>query len=246
MAKSSFTPASEADISDSKPVSAAIVKPVTKATAIVPAEPADSFFRNGNMEGEFDRSDLQIPGLNLVQAVGPLSEHFTPGQMIYNKEEVLDTPVEVTILRMKKFYQEKLPYGSEVLPRRFNTQEEARSAGLVPAYEKTSDEDPVFEPVLDTQILIGGDPEKHPTWPLEFNGKRYALARFFLRSVAYSQTGKMFISATQFGLREGLHTGYWHITPKREKVGANMVWLPKSKLAGKHTPEFITWVSDKL
>ena len=127
--KSSFTPTQEAPVFEKSadtvpaPGSAAIAA-AAASSAPVPA----SFFQNeGGLEGEFDRSDLQIPGLNLVQSVGPLSELFQPGQMVYNKEEVLGLPAEVTLLRLRKFFQEKLPYGSEVLPRRFNTQAEAET-----------------------------------------------------------------------------------------------------------------------
>lgn len=251
--KSTFTPPADEVVPEPTEVAATPVPAASPEPSLAPAAApaktevvANDFFKNENVEGEYDEHDLVIPGLNLVQGVGPLSEHFTPGQMVYNKEEVLEVPVELTLLRMKKYLLEKLPYGSDVKPRRFNTQQEARNAGLVPPWEKQSDSDPVFEQILETQVLLGGDPAKHPNWMFEFNGKVYTLARYILKSIAFSETGKMFISAAQFGLRSGLHTGYWHITPKREKRGANFIWLPKAKLAGKHSPEFVAWVADKM
>lgn len=226
----------------------ALAVPVAESKSLVTAEDRGLSFSNEGLDGEFTRDDIQIPGLNLVQSVGPLSEHFTPGQMVYNKEEVIgdkDNPVQITLLRMSKFYVEKLPYGSEVMPRKFKTEAEARAAGLVPLWEK-QEGCGNFEPVLSCQVLIKGDPAKNTTWPIEFQGVPYAMARFTLRSVAYSATGKTLISASQFALREGLHTGYWNITPKREKVGANMVWIPRVRMAGKHTPEFIAFAKSCL
>lgn len=207
-----------------------------------------SFFRNENMSGEYDKNDLIIPGLNLVHAVGDLSAVFSPGQLVYNKEDVVPTPVTVTVLRTKKYLQEKLPYGSEILPRRFTTQAEARAAGLVPQWEKKNagnEELGVFEPVLETQLLIEGDPAKHSAWPLEFKGKPYAIARYIFKSYAYD-TAKVIISAAALGLSRGLHTGYWQMTTVREKKGINWVWLPKMRLTGKHDEETLAWLSDKL
>lgn len=256
--KSTF-PVAEAPVEQTAPKSAIVPAPGSVAITAAPSAPV-SFFNNEGMEGEFDRSDLQIPGLNLVQGVGPLSETFTPGQMVYNKEEIVcepctaanektHLPAEVTVLKIRKSFQEKLPYGSEVLPRRFNTQAEARAAGLVPPWEKknyAAGEVGVFEPILECEVLLGGKSDEHPTWPFEFGGKRYAKARWIIKSTAYSTVGKIIISAAGLGLRDGLHTGYWHITPKREKVGDNMVWIPRSKLAGKHAPEFLAWVKELL
>lgn len=236
-----------------------------QSTAVVPAAKAGTevvagdFFSNEGLEGEFNKGDLKIPGLNLVQGVGPLSEFFTPGQVIYNGEEVIYTPpgpnqpvpapVKITVVKARKFLQEKLPYGSEVMPRRFNTEQEARGAGLYPLWEKNDapKDAGFFQPVLDCQVLIEGDPEKNSSWPLEFEGKVYAMARWYIQSVAYNVAAKTILTATQLGgLRNHLFEGYWLLAPKREKVGQNLVWLPRIRWGNKHTPEFIEWVKSQL
>ena len=72
------------------------------------------------LEGEFLPEDFVLPRLNLVQSVGPLSETFQPGAFVYNKEVTLTDgtqPVSLTVLRIRKQYQEYVPYGGEEMPR---------------------------------------------------------------------------------------------------------------------------------
>lgn len=231
--------------------------PAAPNLAVAAAQPenavvTDKFFSNEQMEGEYDQSDFVIPSLNLTQSVGPLSEHFTPGQVVYNREEVVcegwteanrhqHVPLEFTVIRTKKFFLEKLAYGGEVMPRRFDTQDEALAAGLLPPGKKVQGMGN-FGPVLSCQVLVKGVKGKHDGWPLEFGGTPYAMARYSLSSTGYYAAAKLIITSSEYGLRAGLHTGFWHLAPRREKVGANMVWVPRIKLAGRHTPEFIAWI----
>lgn len=245
--KTSLKDTIEKEYTNTPTVEQAIVQAnPTEQVALV--TPADRFFSNEDMVGDFSAKDVVWPRLNLVQAVGPLSQVFTPGQVILNKDQVIggpDKPVTVTLLRMKKIFEEKLPYGSEIMPRVFETENAAREAGLAPLYDKQAGDMPRYSPVLDCEILVEnkGDDEQG-NFSMEFGGKRYARALFTLRSTAYNATGKQFISAAMFGLRAGLHTAYWEITPKREKVGKNMVWLPRARLVNRHTPEFCAWAAE--
>lgn len=229
----------------------AATTPEVASTALATAEPADAlavndrFFNNEDLVGNFSSDDIILPRLNLVQGVGPLSEHYSPGQLVLNKSQIVGSgtqPLEFTVLRLKKFFEEKLPYGGEIMPRVFDTEEQARSAGLA------SMRNPVeglgnYQPVVDCEILVAS-PSAEDTegnFQLEFDGKLYARAVYTARSVAYSVAGKAFISAAVFNAKAGLHSLRWLLTPTREKVGKNMVWLPRVKVAGRHTSAFAEW-----
>lgn len=221
----------------------------TAATAPVPARPlppehdeetsTQLAIPGKPVEGEFLSEDFVIPKLHLVQAVGPLSERFTPGQFVYNKEQVISdgaTPVNLTVLRIKKQYQENLPYGGDQLPRMFDTLEEVKTAGGW--IDWRNNERPPFSPILHALALIRSPFEESPLFPYEFAGAAYGLALWTLRGVGFTRAGKTIITASQFALKDGLHTGSWALTSKREKIGMNFVHVPNLRHDTKHTAEF--------
>ena len=221
--------------------------PATQTPADV-AVPPNDFFKNGEMEGEFDASDIQIPRFNLSHPVGDLSEKFQPGHLIYNREVDLGMgPVEFTLLKLRKFFIESLPFGSEVKPRIFQTQAEVLKAGLFLIHEKQQrGEDAEYaKPALDVTMLVKGRPEDL-AFPFEIQGTPYAICTWTLQSIAFSTTGKKLITASQLGLRNGLTAATWLIQPKREKFGPNFVWVPYVSAGKKNTPEFQAEVKELL
>lgn len=215
------------------------------AAALVPAEhdeeaTAQLAIPGKPVEGEFLSEDFVIPKLHLVQAVGPLSEKFTPGQFVYNKEEILSdgaAPVSLTVLRIKKQYQENLAYGGDQLPRMFDTLEEVKAAGGW--IDWRNNERPPFSPILNALVLIRSPFDgETPLFPYEHAGAAYGLALWTLRGVGFTRAGKTIITASQFALKDGLHTGSWALTSKREKIGMNFVHVPVLRHDTKHAEEF--------
>ena len=191
------------------------------------------------VEGEFLSEDFVIPKLHLVQAVGPLSEKFTPGQFVYNKELVISdgaSPVNITVLRIKKQYQENLAYGGDELPRIFETLDEVRRAGGW--IDWRDNQRPPFSPILHALVVIRSPFEENPLFPYEFEGTAYGLALWTLRGVSFTRAGKTIITASQFALKDGLHTGSWALTSKREKVGMNFIHVPNLRHDARHNAEF--------
>lgn len=226
--------ASSADTQTAAPVPAQTLPPEhdeeTTTQLAIPGKP---------VEGEFLSEDFVIPKLHLVQAVGPLSERFTPGQFVYNKEEVISdgtTPVSLTVLRIKKQYQENLPYGGDQLPRMFDTLEDVKHAGGW--IDWRNNERPPFSPILNALVLIRSPFEESPLFPYEFAGAAYGLALWTLRGVSFTRAGKTIITASQFALKDGLHTGSWALTSKREKIGMNFIHVPNLRHDTKHAAEF--------
>lgn len=218
--------------------------------ALVPAQTAavgDSFFSNADIEGDFDRSDFKIPKLNLVQSVGPLTEHFQPGVFVYNKEtELGNRPIDITLLKLRKYFIEDVPYGSGLIPDIVAHEKEFRTKGGFLTRERKAmgeraKDQKFYKPTLDATILIKGRPDVDVAFPFEFEGTPYALAVWTLQSVAYGETGTKFITAAAYTLRTGLAQGAWSVTPTRKKVGSNWIWLPIARQTGKNSTEFVAW-----
>lgn len=261
--KSSFANADQ----EAEVVSPETTPVAAPSTALVPASPTalaqnDSFFSNEGLEGEFDQSDIKIPRFSVVQAVGPLSGElgFIPGQIVYNKETIVGTVVKaptggvlgteklkITLLRLKKYFMEDLPYGSEERPAMFKSSDDARAAGFLPVQDKKKcgPEHKYFKPLIDADILVEGD-ASNVTFPFNYNGTPFAIARWTLQSTAYTVVGKQFATDAGLSLRAGLQTKFYTVSCKKEKVGANWVFVPRVQLTGLNDAAFQQWIKDTV
>ena len=177
-------------------------------------------------------SDIIMPRLNLVQSVGPLSEHFAPGEWVLNGELSLSdgkTPLTVHIASVRKMFIEKIPYGGDQLPREFATEQEVRDAGGWTTWR--DGKAPPFLPELKMVVLIENpDGEAHPLFPFAAGDKSYAAAAWTVRGAAYPRAGRTILTAATLSLRNGVELGQWELKSVREKLGAHFVWLPKVTL----------------
>jgi len=227
------------------------VVPQHKSVAVASPEKVDHDdaaalgFPHKPVEGEITGEDIVIPRFHQVQSVGPLSEKFAPGSLVYNKEVVISdgtTPVHLTVLRIRKRYIEHVEYGGDSIARVFDTLEEVKAAGGW--IDWRDNERPPFSPMLQTLILIRSPFEDHPLFPYQFGDHAYGLALWTLRSTAFTRAGKSIITASQFALRDGLHKGGWQLTSKREKIGMNFVYVPVLRHDAKHPEEFSRFALD--
>lgn len=210
---------------------------------------ASYFNSNNRMSGDFDARDIQIPQLKLVHGVGPLSEHFQPGKLVFNKtHDVGGGPLSITLLGMVKYFLEDVEYGTEVIARRFDTLDAVRAAGLKPIMEKPRGEAKgvasYAKPVLDAHVLIeipAGNAAEAEAFH-SFNGKNYVEASLSLASINYSRVGKLFITASTLALRKGLHLRPWALSTKREKFGPNFVWTLAAVMQAPHSAEQVAWI----
>lgn len=222
-----------------------VVTPQNESAAVASPEKVDHDdagalgFPHKPVEGEITGEDIVIPRFHQVQSVGPLSEKFAPGSLVYNKEVVVsdgNTPVSLTVLRIRKRYIENVEYGGDAIARVFDTLEEVKAAGGW--IDWRDNERPPFSPMLQTLILIRSPFEDHPLFPYQLGDHSYGLALWTLRSTAFTRAGKAIITASQFALRDGLHKGGWQLTSKREKIGMNFVYVPVLRHDAKHPDEF--------
>ncbi|VGO19145.1 hypothetical protein [Pontiella sulfatireligans] len=243
--------------------------PVVNNTAVATVPPSDLCLPHsdnlpaiGGLQGDFAEEDFRLPRINIVQAVGPLSEDFEPGSIVYNKDLILldpgsdpkvwSDPLNVTVLNAKKQFQENLDYGVEEMPETVDTLDEVQERGGW--IDWRGDEKPPWRPMLTVLLLIEAPSDALAE---EFSiqgidGKAYELALWTLKGSAYSRAGKAINTAARFALRNKetgqpeLHKGKWTLQVRREKLGTNLVYVPRLRQHGKHPDEFVEFVTTLL
>jgi hypothetical protein len=203
----------------------------------------------GELEGEISQSDLSIPHLQIVQAVGPLSEHYTPGQLILAKEviigEAAGDPVLLTVARIKKQYIENLPYSEATIgmAKVFDRLEDVRAAGGGIEWGPNG-ERPSYVPIARAIVVIEAPSviAEEPIFCYEHDGKKYAVALWTLRNTSYTRAAKAIYTAANFALRQGLATGCWELTTRREKAGDNFVHVPVLRQSAKNPPDLVEFI----
>ena len=216
----------------------------------------------GGLAGDYQEGDFRLPRINIVQSVGPLSEDFEAGSIVLNKDMILlpasedpkiwSTPLNVTVLNAKKQFQENIEYGSDEMPETVETLEEVTARGGW--LDWRNDAPPPWRPILTALLLIEAPTEAMAD---EFSiqgtdGKAYELALWTMKGTSYSRAGKAINTAARFALRNKdtglpeLHKGKWTLQVRREKLGTNLVFVPRLRQHGKHTDEFIAFVTTLL
>ena len=246
-------------------------KPETKAPApvavrehqpetavITPPQPVGV----GGMSGEFDKADFRLPRLNIVQSVGDLSEDFPPGSIVLNKESLLigaakdpkewTDPLEITVLSVRKQFQENTDFDSDNAPDVVDTLAEVEARGGW--IDWRNDEKPPWRPMLTALLLIKAPNE---TVADQFSivapdGTMHEMALWTLTGASYSRAGKAILTAGRYSLRNKetgepqLHHGKWELRVRREKLGTYLVFVPQLKQAGKHAAEFISFTESLI
>lgn len=208
----------------------------------------ESFFNNDDLVGEWSSKDLILPRLNIVHGVGGLSEHFSPGQLVINRSQVVGSPtqsVELTVLRIKKYYEEKLPFQSEVMPRVFQTEAAARQAGLTTTRNKVEGCG-IYQEVGDCELLVKSPNEDDPegNFLFEFGGNRYARVLFTVKGVSFRAANAFLTTSVLNRNQGGLAPVRWSLVTERVKFGTNMTWIPRVQVIGRNSPEFVAWVRE--
>jgi hypothetical protein len=193
------------------------------------------------ISGEVSASDIKLPRINLVQKSGKLPDSFQPGSIVFEKAVVLSdgkTPIDVTPIRLKKQFQQKLEWGTEEQPLVFDTSAEVRAVG---GSLQWGDEN-YYEEIAHIQVAvklpesIDGD-EFIDLFPYTFNDGLYALAIWTVASSSYTSFAKPIITASAGLLRNGLYTGHYSVVTEGKHNSKNSWFVPKPTFAGRHTPE---------
>lgn len=206
-----------------------------EAAIAVRSEPAPS-----GVQGEINQTDIRLPRVNLVQKMSETAEIFKFGDIIFEKTVKigdLNSPVKITVLGIKKQYQQDLPYGSEEMPQLFDTSEEVRQAGgsVVRGGDNYFAEIAHIRMVIEAPESLGEEELEY--FPYAFNDKYYAQAVITVGRSAYGTFAKPLITHAFNTLKDGLWNGKFelHADQKKSPKGTYVVPVPAYK--GKHDAE---------
>lgn len=199
---------------------------------------ASSPMTPSGIEGEVTAEDIRIPRLNLVQKSGNLADSFSPGSFVFEKAVTLakpGEPISATFLRLKKYYQEKIEYGtSNEMPPRYNTAQEVVANGGSLIYGEPR----YFQEVADLMVAVqapeGLDSEAEQYFIYNAGGKDYALAAYTVAASAYTSLAKRLLTDAAMNLRNGLWNGQYKVHSELRKNGTNSWYVPVGTFAGKH------------
>jgi|APCry1669189665_1035243.scaffolds.fasta_scaffold03823_2 hypothetical protein len=230
--KKSDSPAVIEVQSDKAEVSLAVQEPKTLA---IPRT------NNNGIEGEITSDDLKVPRVNLVQKSGQLCDTFPPGSFLFDKQIMLAKPTLpfiATPLRFRKYYQEKIEFGtSNEMPARANTAEEVRALGGSLMYGHPRYFQDVADIMMAVQAPEGLDEEAMPFFSYSDGKENYGLAIYTVAASAYTSLGKRLLTDAQILLKTGLYQGQYEIFSELRKNASNSWYVPVGKFAGKHSEE---------
>ena len=187
-----------------------------------------------DFEGDFQATDVRIPYLSICQKSGNLMDEHPDwlGQFIYDKALALGRSINVVFFKVKKYFEEDLPYGSEGIPQRFDTLAEAREAGV--EFKDCANLD------LLVEVPAGFDGAE------ELDGKFYTPARYTVRSTAYGATVKILMKDVSFRLKGGLRTGRYRLEVEKKTNGSNSWFAPKLVADGFSSQEVQAFINERF
>jgi hypothetical protein len=194
------------------------------------------------VEGEVTNEDLKPPRINLVQKSGSLCDTFSPGTFLYERAIVLakpTDPINVVPLRLKKYYQQKLEYGSSTeFPLRADTAAEVREQGGSLMFGHDNYYQEVADILLAVEAPADMDEETMAFFPYEHDGKNYGLAVYTVAASAYTSLAKRLLTDAAMLLRDGLYLGNYELRSELKKSATNSWHVPVASFVSKHkTPE---------
>ena len=249
----SFAEAAQAIPAATVPVNVEATPVVAETQSLAPAVRRAGVVANPNADisGEWERKELKIPELSIVQKVGGLADNFPFSSIVLNKEYILSdgkTPITLTVLRIDKSYEEIVEYGSDVRARTVGTLAEVHRLGGTIAKSEDAAGNEIeasWRPIAKALVCIhGSDADAQSVFfPYEHDGKAFAFALWTMRGVAYSRAATFIRTAGDFAYRAGLSTGTFRLGTKTEKFNQNSFAAPVMSFGSKNTPEFRTWVA---
>lgn len=227
--------------------------PVSRITH--PAEPS-------GLDDVVEVSDLQIPGLNLVQGVGPLAQSFYPGQFVLGKSWALNDPpakagpggaqpeseptIFLVILGFQRTrFSERISGGER--GRIFRTEQEVIEAGGTLswnlAFPNGAGEQamPYFQRLASAVVLVAepegfADRGYNPEEAFSFCAEevRWAIAGWHLRGSGFTNAAMALKTARSMGwLKSGYPSKFIQLTTRSQSFqGGNLAFIPVVRPGG--------------
>ena len=212
---------------------------------IIEGSPTDSLAISpgAGITGDLDASDISFPRLQIVQGMGNLSENYKKGEIVLDGESLISdgtTPVEFTVCRIGKQFEENVDWDSGEIPRIVSKNEAVEIGGTFDW--GANGEKPNWLPIADALICIKGeDPD---VFPFEYNGANFAFALWRIKGTAYKRAAVPIFTAARMYYREGINTGSFLLTTEKATFGGKSVHVPKIRRGSRHDGKFTEWLKD--
>ncbi len=233
--------------------------PTTTAVVVAPAPGVPATSNPGYYDDEnIPASDLKLPRLNIVQKVGELSNNFAGGTVVLDGNLTLvdapKGPAESAAFRFlviglqDKRFVEKVEGG--LRGNSFTKEEEVVKAGGTLDYNEAKASNgakPLYQTMVTAMVIIEKPDSVNPNaFPIEYNGKKYALALYSMKGTSYTNAAKHLYTARKFGnCKNGFRFGWWTMT-SRLKAAANSYFIPTVRQQEESTPEFRAFLGTLL
>ena len=196
--------------------------------------------------GEWTAADIRLPRLNLVNKSGDLSNNFTPGCWVIQKEHQISNvtkdnkekgePITVIGARMAKQYQENIPYDErETTPTRvLDTAAEVRAEkGFISRKRGVGNFSEIAHIEFFVQAPEGLSEDAAALFFYTFGDHKYARVIYTASSSSFSAVAVTMASALKGHLaKTGLIGGFWHLGSVLTKDTKNSWWSPTLRSAG--------------
>jgi hypothetical protein len=209
---------------------AVVVKPTLKEelATVAPTKVA------AGIEGEVGNNDIQLPRLNLLQKTSELVDAgFTPNTFALNKEIPLGKTLTAVVVKLKKQFQQDIPFGSEVQPHVCDTLAEVREAGGSTEWGAENH----YSEMAHLQLLVkapdGLSEDQLDAFPYAVDGGHWAPCMLTVAKTAYKAAAKPVITAAFSTLRAGLHHGLWTVAAEMKSAPMGTWSVPQFKLTGR-------------
>jgi len=231
-------PAKKATPRAAKPAEVAPVAtpaPATTTALAAPATPASG------IEGELDQRDIRLPRFNVVNPTSKLctEQDFPAGAIVFEKEVTLfekgADQLDAVVLRLKKVYQQKLPFDGDERPQVFDTSKEVEENGGTTKYSKEAEEDGRFYQSVAHIVLAVRAPNDLPAEELyrfshEHGGANWAVGIITVAGSGYTNFAVPVINKVFGALKSvGISGGFWGLGTEKRSNDKNTWYVPVAK-----------------
>jgi hypothetical protein len=185
-----------------------------------------------NVDGlQFDRSDIDIPRMNVVQKTSDIEA--PTGSLVLDKKFVLLKPEEigqVIIVSAVKQWKEDIPFDEGTMGRIASTPEAAAELGQESSY-------PILE-FAEIEMLFrqpeGSTDDDAYQYPI--GDGNYALGKLYVAKDAYRQTYKRLVTFAAFNKSIQLRNRLWNFQTQMIEKGKYSWYVPSLAITQVETP----------
>jgi hypothetical protein len=215
------------------------------------------YYEDDEAEGEFDGSDTIRATMTIVAKTGKMSNLFTPGSVLLNKDVVIggiDSPVTVIPVTIKKMYQNDLHSDLKVMGAIAETAEQVIAKGGIAGEYRPSDDKVsrhYWKPIMKIGFLVkrpaNASPAAAGMFQIEIDGEFYAPVRYTARAkTAYNGIAKVLsdIKSNQRSIRATT----FNLTSRGEDwAEANKSWIQSNLTpVGPTNPNVIAFIKANM